>query len=108
MVILQATKQTLGVADHYSSGFSKQNFPPDGVMGMAFPSISSYPADPVFQTLVTQGQTTEPEFAIKLAESGSQLTIGGVDASLFTGAVTYTPVTHEVRFKNVYKVFQET
>ena len=74
-------------------------------MGMAFPSISTYPADPVFQTLVAQGQTTEPEFAVKLAESGGQLTIGGVDASLFTGTVTYTPVTHEVRFKNVYKVF---
>jgi cathepsin D len=92
---LAATDQTLGAADKYSSGYAIGQFPPDGLMGMAFPSISSYPADPVFQTLVAQGQTDAPKFAFKIANTGSQLTIGGVDDSLYTGSITYTPVTHQ-------------
>lgn len=38
----QATKQTLGAAKTYSSGFESSNFPADGLMGMGFKSISDY------------------------------------------------------------------
>ncbi|EGN96394.1 hypothetical protein SERLA73DRAFT_76353 [Serpula lacrymans var. lacrymans S7.3] len=88
-----ATSQTLGVANQYSSSFTKSQFPPDGLMGMAFPILSVYGANPVFQTLVSEGVLPEPVFAFKLASSGSELCIGGTNPSLYQGSFTYTPVT---------------
>lgn len=65
-------------------------------MGMAFPQISEFGANPVFQTLVAQGKTTVSEFAFKLATSGSELFLGGVNNNLFTGAFTQNRVTSVV------------
>lgn len=65
-------------------------------MGMAFASISVFPANSVVQTLIAEGQLPDPVFAFKLASSGSELRIGGVDTSLYTGSFTYTPVTQQV------------
>lgn len=92
---LTATKQTLGAATQYSEGFESSNFPADGLMGMGFQSISDYNAPPVFQSLVSQGQTSSPVFAFKLAESGSELTIGGLNSALYSGTPVYTPVTQQ-------------
>jgi cathepsin D len=61
-------------------------------MGMGFQSISEYYAPPVFQTLVSQGKTTSSVFAFKLASSSSELTIGGLNSTLYSGAPTYTRV----------------
>lgn len=88
--------QTLGVASEYSSGLAVGSFPPDGLLGLAFQSISAYNATPVFESLVSQGQTDEPVFSFKLTASGSELYLGGVNTALYTGDFTYTPVTHEV------------
>ncbi|KAI0037070.1 acid protease [Vararia minispora EC-137] len=90
-----ATNQTLGSANQYSSGFQSPNFPADGLMGMGFPSISVYGANPVFQTLVASGVITEPVFSFKLATEGSELFIGGTDANLFTGNFTFVNVTQQ-------------
>lgn len=66
-------------------------------MGLAFANISVFAASPVVQTLMAEGQLSEPVFAFKLASSGSELRIGSVDTSLYTGSFTYTPVTQQVR-----------
>lgn len=92
---LTATNQTLGAATKYSDGFSSANFPADGLMGMGFQSISEYNAPPVFQSLVAEGQTSDPVFAMKLTTNGSELTIGGLNSDLYTGEFTYVPVTQE-------------
>ncbi|EIW86538.1 peptidase A1, partial [Coniophora puteana RWD-64-598 SS2] len=92
---LTVTGQTLGAAKTYSTGFESSQFPADGLMGMAFQSISDYNASPVFQTLVSQGKTTSPVFGFKLTSSGAGLTIGGVDSSAYTGKFHYTDVTQE-------------
>ena len=92
----QAVDQILGVATEYSSGFAVDQFPADGLMGMAFPSLSAYPADPVFQSLVSQNQMDESVFSFKLATSGSELYLGGANSALYTGGFTYTPVTNQV------------
>jgi cathepsin D len=92
---LTATGQTLGAATKYSTGFGSSQFPADGLMGMGFQSISEYNAPPVFQSLVAAGQTSDPVFAMKLTANGSELTLGGLAQELFTGEVTYTPVTQE-------------
>lgn len=90
---LTAAKQRLGAATAYSSSFSASNFPPDGLMGMAYQTISAYNAPPVFQTLVAQGQVSNPVFSFKLAKSGSELLLGGVNNGLYKGSFTYARVT---------------
>jgi len=92
---LTATGQTLGVASVYSNGFKVDSFSPDGLMGMAFESLSSYGANPVFQSLVDQKRTAEPVFAFKLTDVGSELFVGGVNKKLYTGDFTYAPVTQK-------------
>lgn len=62
---------------------------------MGFESISDYGASPVFQTLVSQSQTTKPHFGFKLSTSGAELTIGKFNTDLYSGALTYVPVTTE-------------
>ncbi|KAF8501658.1 aspartic peptidase domain-containing protein [Russula emetica] len=44
-----ARNQTLGTATYYSPGFQIDEFPPDGLMGMAFQSVSVYGAPPLVQ-----------------------------------------------------------
>jgi cathepsin D len=89
---LTVTSQTFGAATHYSSGLETSSFPADGVMGMRLDALSILGARPVFQTLVAQGQADLPVFAMKLAASGSELTLGGLNENIFTGDVTYVPV----------------
>ncbi|KAH7926143.1 acid protease [Leucogyrophana mollusca] len=94
---LIAKAQTLGVASQYSEGFGLANFPADGLLGLAFPSISSYPATPLFNTLMTAkpAQLSQPLFAFKLSTSGSELTLGDVDTKAFKGQLTYVAVSAE-------------
>ncbi|KZV69225.1 acid protease [Peniophora sp. CONT] len=90
---ITATAQAVGEASQYSTGFEIANFPPDGLMGMAFEQISVFGRPPFFQTLISQGKVTTPEFGVKLSTSGSELFLGGADTKLFTGALTQVPVT---------------
>ncbi|KIJ63347.1 hypothetical protein HYDPIDRAFT_92725 [Hydnomerulius pinastri MD-312] len=90
-----AKNQTLGAASQYSTGFQASNFAPDGLMGMAFEDISVFTANSVMQTLVAEKTLSEAMFAFKLASSGSELRIGGVNSALYTGSITYTPVTEQ-------------
>jgi len=62
-------------------------------MGMAFPSLSSFPASPVFNTLMSQKKTSAGVFGFKLASSGSELYLGGADSTMYTGDLTWSPVT---------------
>lgn len=62
---------------------------------MGFPQISEYGTPPVFQTLIYQGQVDSQVFAMKLATTGSELTLGGLNSNIYTGDITYVPVTQE-------------
>ncbi|KAF7294004.1 Aspartic protease [Mycena kentingensis (nom. inval.)] len=79
------TGQAIGAANHYSVEFEVDEFPPDGLVGMAYPALSVFGEDPLFATLVNQGQVA-PLFGVKLADTGSELLLGGVNSALFTGA----------------------
>lgn len=94
--LFQATDQTLGAAATYPSAFQIEHFPADGLLGMGFESISSYGASPVFQTLVSQGQVSDPVFSFYLAKSDSELFIGGANEGRYTGSFTYMSVTTQV------------
>lgn len=69
---------------------------------MAFPEISVFGANPVFQTLIAQGQPTSPVFGVRLATSGSELFLGGVDTARFAAPVTQNPVTEVVCMYTVF------
>ncbi|KAI6123157.1 aspartic peptidase domain-containing protein [Pisolithus croceorrhizus] len=90
-----APNQTLGAATQYSSSLQSSSFPADGLMGMAFESLSIYGANPVIQTLIANNVISDPVFAFKLASSGSELRIGGINSALYSGSLTYTPVTQQ-------------
>ncbi|KAF8262632.1 acid protease [Lactarius quietus] len=92
-----ACNQTLGAVLTYTSGYNNNNFPgTDGLVGMAYQSLSSFNSSPLFQTLVAQGQVAKPEFAFMLAENGSELCLGGTNSELYKGDFTYVPVINQV------------
>ncbi|XP_006459904.1 hypothetical protein AGABI2DRAFT_149875 [Agaricus bisporus var. bisporus H97] len=92
---LTVTNQAVGSATQYSTGFSAEQFPPDGLMGMAFPQISEFRANPFFQTLVAQGGADAPQFGFKLSTQGSELFLGGVNNNSFTGEFTNIDITQQ-------------
>lgn len=92
---LKASNQAIGAATVYSEGFRPAEFPPDGLMGMAYRAISNYGSNPVFNTLIAQGKTTRPMFGFKLAPLGSELYLGGVNQYLYTGAFTWETVVRQ-------------
>ncbi|KAJ7366117.1 acid protease [Mycena albidolilacea] len=69
-----AHAQPLGAADHYPVEFQAANFPPDGLNRSSQLCFSK------------KNTFAEPIFSIKLADTGSELFLGGVDTASFTGA----------------------
>jgi cathepsin D len=65
-------------------------------MGMAFESISIYQASPVFQTLISEGILASPVFGFKLASSGSELSLGGVDPNYDDDDFTWVALSNAV------------
>ncbi|TCD61064.1 hypothetical protein EIP91_009067 [Steccherinum ochraceum] len=90
-----ATNQSIGVASTFSSGFSKNQFPADGVFGMGFQDISAFKQPPFVQTLIAEGQLDQPVFSFKLNTTGSELLLGGANSELYKGDFTYVPVTEK-------------
>ncbi|KAF9220295.1 acid protease [Gyrodon lividus] len=90
---LTANEQIIGAALTYSPGLQVPKFLGDGLMGMAFQSVSAYDASPVFQTLVSDGQTNEAVFALSLEDPGPELYLGGTNPDMYIGDFTYTAVT---------------
>ncbi|KAI0305956.1 acid protease [Multifurca ochricompacta] len=92
-----ATKQALGAANTYSTGFQSSQFPADGLLGMGYQSLSRYKAPPVFQSLVAQGKVSQSVFGFYFAQQNSELYIGGTNSAHYSGSFTYVPVTTQVK-----------
>jgi hypothetical protein len=70
----------------------------DGIMGLAWPSISVEGQVPVFQNLVAANPGLKPEFAFYLPDSASvngQLDLGGDNPAHYTGNLVTIPLTNE-------------
>ncbi|XP_061013384.1 pregnancy-associated glycoprotein 2-like [Dama dama] len=77
--------------------FGFDGVPFDGVLGLAFPSISITGAMPIFDNLWSQGAFSEPVFAFYLSKSkpeGSVVMFGGVDHRYYKGELNWVPVSH--------------
>lgn len=73
--------------------------PIDGILGMAWPSISDQGLPLVFDLLFEQGLIERNSFSMYLSQepssAGSELILGGVDPKFYTGLFHYTKVIKE-------------
>jgi cathepsin D len=96
---LTVTNVTFGEVTQQASdgGFTG---PTDGLVGLAFQSIAVDSVVPLFNQMYMEGLIPQKAFGMYLSVSSSgskqgMLTLGGVDTSLFTGQITYTPITDD-------------
>ncbi|KAF9219024.1 acid protease [Gyrodon lividus] len=99
IVGLTANRQTFAVAVHYSEGLQIERFHADGLLGMAFQSISALDQSPFFQTLVSQDQTVEPVFAFSFAAPTPELYLGGTNPDMYTGDFAWAPVIQQAHWQ---------
>jgi len=71
----------------------------DGILGMAFDSISVDAVTPVWYNMLSQKLVPKPQFAFWLSKqassNGGELSLGGPDPSHYTGAFSYVPLTSD-------------
>jgi len=72
----------------------------DGILGLAFDSISVDHVTPVWYNLLSQGLVSKKSFSFWMskdasAAKGGELIFGGDDPSLYTGEISYVPLTSE-------------
>ena len=86
-----------GLMTTVSTTFTTAKF--DGLLGMAWQSISEDDVPTVFQRLYEENLVNDFSFSFYLTptagETGSQLILGGVDSSLFTGDLQYHSLASE-------------
>ncbi|XP_044307225.1 pepsin B-like [Varanus komodoensis] len=91
--------QTVGLAE-YEAFFPFYFASFDGILGMAYRSLATGESYPVTQQMVRQGQLSEPIFSFYFSRQptiqyGGEVIFGGIDDRLFTGEISWAPVTHE-------------
>jgi len=67
----------------------------DGILGLAYDTISVNHITPPFYSLINQGLIDEPVFAFRIGsseEDGGEATFGGIDHSAYSGEIHYVPV----------------
>ncbi|CAF2130644.1 unnamed protein product [Rotaria magnacalcarata] len=72
----------------------------DGILGLAFPNLTSDGEKPFFYNMWSQGLIPQAIFSFYLnpdtnATSGGELIFGGADPSKYTGSITYISVSLE-------------
>nr|XP_040137952.1 gastricsin-like [Ictidomys tridecemlineatus] len=73
----------------------------DGIMGLAYPALSSGGATTALQGMLQVDALSSPMFSVYLSnqqgsEDGGAVIFGGVDESLYTGQIFWAPVTQEL------------
>jgi saccharopepsin len=67
----------------------------DGILGLAYDTISVNRIVPPFYNLINQKLISDPVFAFRVGsseEDGGEATFGGIDNSAYTGKINYVPV----------------
>jgi len=88
--------RAFGETTQESNDFADPAF--DGLLGMAYSSISTQRVPTVFEQFVTSKLVSTPIFGFHVSrfvdgKNDGTLTFGGTDTSKYTGPITYYPVT---------------
>eukprot|EP00298_Acanthocystis_sp_HF-20_P001257 c11658_g1_i1.p1 GENE.c11658_g1_i1~~c11658_g1_i1.p1 ORF type:complete len:392 (+),score=142.17 c11658_g1_i1:64-1239(+) len=95
---LQVSKQVFAEISDVSglgTAYSIGKF--DGILGLAWPSISVDGVTPVFTNLVNGGQLDQNVFSFALGKADGQageLLLGGIDSNKYTGDLQYVPLSN--------------
>ncbi|KAG0142792.1 hypothetical protein CROQUDRAFT_662040 [Cronartium quercuum f. sp. fusiforme G11] len=87
---LTVSQQAFAATSRLGQTFGKE--PIDGVLGLAYRSLSAIDESPFFENLVSQKGVAHPIFSFKLARPGSHLYLGGVDPTAYRGDFEWNPV----------------
>jgi len=107
---LNVVKQQFGEALHEPGiTFVAAKF--DGILGMAFVTISVDHVTPVWYNILAQKLVSQPIFSFWLSQTqsqnmGGELTLGGVDSKRYTGTINYAPLTSETYWEFMVSDFQ--
>ncbi|XP_038604679.1 chymosin-like [Tachyglossus aculeatus] len=91
---LVATQQAFGLSTQELGGiFTHATF--DGVLGLAYPSLSSSEATPVFDHMMKEGLVSQGLFSIYLSRRSNEsvITFGAINDSHYTSPIHWMPVT---------------
>uniref|UniRef100_A0A8B9DSE5 pepsin A n=1 Tax=Anser cygnoides TaxID=8845 RepID=A0A8B9DSE5_ANSCY len=94
---IQVTNQIFGLAET-EPGTTFYYSPFDGILGLAFPSIASSGATPVFDNMMNQDLVARDLFSVYLSkddQSGSFVLFGGIDSAYTTKGITWIPLSAE-------------
>jgi len=85
----------------------------DGILGLAFQSISVDHVTPVFYNMISQGLVSQQLFSVWMSQTdganpGGELLFGAIDSSRYTGSLTYVPLTAETYWEFHMDDFQES
>ncbi|XP_063064460.1 pepsin A-like [Engraulis encrasicolus] len=74
----------------------------DGILGLAFPSISSAGATPVFDNMMSQGLLSKDLFSVYLSDHGqvgSMVLFGEIEQQYYSGNIHWIPLTSQTYWK---------
>ncbi|KAM5129876.1 pepsin A-like [Mantella aurantiaca] len=94
---LQITNQIFGLSQSEPGSFLYYS-PFDGILGLAFPSMASSQATPVFDNMWNQGLIAQDLFSVYLSsqgQSGSFVLFGGIDTTYYSGNLNWVPLAAE-------------
>uniref|UniRef100_A0A8B9NQ23 pepsin A n=1 Tax=Accipiter nisus TaxID=211598 RepID=A0A8B9NQ23_9AVES len=94
---IDVLNQIFGLAETEPGDFFYYS-PFDGILGLAFPSISSSGATPVFDNMMSEGLVAKDLFSVYLSrdgKKGSFVLFGGIDPSYTTNGITWIPLSAE-------------
>ncbi|XP_009878420.1 PREDICTED: pepsin A-like [Charadrius vociferus] len=94
---IEVINQIFGLAETEPGAFFYYT-PFDGILGLAFPSIASSGATPVFDNMMTQDLVAKDLFSVYLSKdgrSGSFVLFGAIDPFYTTNGITWIPLSAE-------------
>ncbi|XP_053310247.1 gastricsin-like isoform X1 [Spea bombifrons] len=101
---LSIQNQELGLSvTEPSSFFYYSKF--DGIFGMAYQSLSAEGATTAVQGLIQQNLIPQAVFSFYLTGQSGEVILGGVDSSLYSGQIYWTPVTEEIYWQIAIEEF---
>uniref|UniRef100_A0A663LYS0 pepsin A n=1 Tax=Athene cunicularia TaxID=194338 RepID=A0A663LYS0_ATHCN len=90
---IEVLNQIFGLAETEPGDFFYY-MPFDGILGLAFPSIASSGATPVFDNMMKEGLVAQDLFSVYLS-SGSFVLFGAIDFSYTTNGISWIPLSAE-------------